>query len=480
MKITEDFIIQFTGNASAVANGRKLAAKGSYSDLSTSGDESLIFGSCAGSGKNPYQCSVDFTDEASPVPRCSCPSRQIPCKHAVGLLFCRLNGAVFTTREIPEEVKAKREKIQKRKEKSNEAIVEKPRTFTKAKAAAAIKKCRAQLEGLALAEKILHNIVLSGLHSMDAGQQKQLMVQVKELGNYYIGGVQAEFTELLAAAREGQTQQSFTGAVERVNKCYALLKKGKTYLECKIADYEAFPEMTATAEKDMLHSAIEEQLGYAWKLSELKEKGLYREQTELLQVAFNCYEETGRRQWVDEGIWFSLADGEIYKTYNYRPFRAARYIREEDSCFQITAVSELHIYPGDKNPRVRWDKSTLRDTGSADFQQILTFGEHDFAAVIKQVKGQIRSPLNDKHPIFLLHPAEYRESGQGQMVIVDQAGVSVPLRLELFGDLLKRISRQQVEGGALVCRFAQDPEDEVLYAVPLAAVSADGMVRFYY
>lgn len=75
MKITEDFIVKFTGNASTVANGRKLAAGGSYVELFRCQDGSLIFGSCAGSGKHPYQCSVDFSDEGNPIARCSCPSR---------------------------------------------------------------------------------------------------------------------------------------------------------------------------------------------------------------------------------------------------------------------------------------------------------------------------------------------------------------------------------------------------------------------
>lgn len=480
MKITEDFIIQFTGNASAVSNGRKLAAKKSYVNLYQSQDQTLLFGSCAGSGKNPYQCSVDFSDAEKPIPRCSCPSRQIPCKHVVGLLFCHLNGETFTPHEIPEDVLSKREKIQKRKEKSEEVKSEEPKPFTKAKATAAIKKCRMQLDGIGLAEKILHNIVLSGLHSIDAKNEKMFQEQVKELGNYYIGGIQAEFSELLMAAREGQKNQNFTEAVEHINQAYALLRKSKAHLANKIADYEAFPEMTKTAEPDMLHSSIEEQMGYAWKLAELREKGLYQENAELLQASFDCYDDVAKKQWVDEGIWISLKTGDIYRTFNYRPYRAKKYIREEDSFFPVLMTSELSIYPGDKNPRVRWEKSTQRDCTPKDYQAILKFAEHDFAAVLKNVKAQIKSPLNDKHPVYLLSPAQYGKTAGNQLVISDQKGVSVLLKPGKFGFLFERLAKQQVAGSGLVCRFTQSLEDEYLYADLLAVVNQNEIIRFKY
>jgi len=51
----------------------------------------VLWGLCAGSGKNPYQTVVDL---AGPAYRCSCPSRKFPCKHALGLLLNWANGSV--------------------------------------------------------------------------------------------------------------------------------------------------------------------------------------------------------------------------------------------------------------------------------------------------------------------------------------------------------------------------------------------------
>ncbi len=46
--------------------------------------DSLVWGKCQGSGKTPYQVTVDLTE---PAFKCSCPSRKFPCKHGVALLL---------------------------------------------------------------------------------------------------------------------------------------------------------------------------------------------------------------------------------------------------------------------------------------------------------------------------------------------------------------------------------------------------------
>ena len=51
----------------------------------------MVWGLCAGSGKQPYQTVVDMS---GPAYRCSCPSRKVPCKHALALLLNWANGDV--------------------------------------------------------------------------------------------------------------------------------------------------------------------------------------------------------------------------------------------------------------------------------------------------------------------------------------------------------------------------------------------------
>jgi hypothetical protein len=66
-----------------------LARPGSWSGTGAAGD--LVWGLCAGSGKNSYQAIADLT---GPAYRCSCPSRKSPCKHALALLLLWAAGVV--------------------------------------------------------------------------------------------------------------------------------------------------------------------------------------------------------------------------------------------------------------------------------------------------------------------------------------------------------------------------------------------------
>ena len=43
-----------------------------------------VWGLCQGSGKEPYQTQINLI---GPAFHCSCPSRNFPCKHALGLLL---------------------------------------------------------------------------------------------------------------------------------------------------------------------------------------------------------------------------------------------------------------------------------------------------------------------------------------------------------------------------------------------------------
>jgi hypothetical protein len=62
--------------------GAKLAVRGPWS--ATGHDERALWGLCQGSGKEPYRSSVDLHGTAF---QCTCPSRKLPCKHALGLML---------------------------------------------------------------------------------------------------------------------------------------------------------------------------------------------------------------------------------------------------------------------------------------------------------------------------------------------------------------------------------------------------------
>ena len=104
MTLTEQMILLQAPNPAAAENGRKLSKKGSFSLHCQTQDGGLYWAQCAGSGKTPYRVSIDWTVPEAPVCRCSCPSRQFPCKHALGLMFEQLAGKPFEPAEIPQDI----------------------------------------------------------------------------------------------------------------------------------------------------------------------------------------------------------------------------------------------------------------------------------------------------------------------------------------------------------------------------------------
>jgi hypothetical protein len=321
---------------------------------------------------------------------------------------------------------------------------------------------------------------MSGLQSLDAQQTILLQGQILELGNFYMPGLQASFSELLQAVSDSLKTQVYTEAIDKMNYIRSLLKKGKAHTLNKAADLEAFPNMGSSAESDISGTEIEEQLGYAWKLAELEERGLKRSNEEILQLSFNVVEDLGRRRWSDEGVWISLSDGRIFYTRNYRPFKAASRMKADDTTFAALTIADLYVYPGEINPRVRWESAVPRQAEFSDIAKVLSFARKDYAAVVKQVKNQSKNALSDKNPIFLLKTNRIVQSKDGDLALADQSGAAVSLKFEDFSYLLRKMSWNQLEGSAVVCRFGHDFSKSLLYAVPLSVVTKNGVVRLAY
>jgi hypothetical protein len=79
---TTQQVVALAPDAGSVSRARRLTDLRTWSDLGCT--DSLLWGKCQGSGKAPYQVTVDLTE---PAFRCTCPSRKLPCKHGVALLL---------------------------------------------------------------------------------------------------------------------------------------------------------------------------------------------------------------------------------------------------------------------------------------------------------------------------------------------------------------------------------------------------------
>ena len=194
--IDENFIDAMAPNANAIKNGRKLVGQKKFFDHSITDDGSIVFGKCSGSGKSAYECSVDFVDPAKPVSRCSCPSRQFPCKHCLGLLYAWVQApGDFKKAELPDDVASKREKAVKRaaKKKANEG---KPKPPRKVNLSALKKKLTTQIEALGLLDDLLRDMLNQGLGTHGQKAAASLADKAAQLRAAYLPGAELAIMRL--------------------------------------------------------------------------------------------------------------------------------------------------------------------------------------------------------------------------------------------------------------------------------------------
>jgi hypothetical protein len=82
-------VLGLASDAASAKAGQAQARTAKWSELGAS--DRALWGLCQGSGKHPYQTTVDLS---GPAYTCSCPSRKFPCKHALGLLLLWATGEV--------------------------------------------------------------------------------------------------------------------------------------------------------------------------------------------------------------------------------------------------------------------------------------------------------------------------------------------------------------------------------------------------
>ena len=83
-------------SAAALSASRPLTTVTKWAGLGA--DDRAVWGSCRGSGAEPYDAMVDHVGVSS---RCTCPSRRHPCKHVLALLLLWCNGDVADSAAPP-------------------------------------------------------------------------------------------------------------------------------------------------------------------------------------------------------------------------------------------------------------------------------------------------------------------------------------------------------------------------------------------
>ena len=152
-------------------------------------------------------------------------------------------------------------------------------------------------------------------------------------------------------------------------------------------------------------------------MAELEALGCQKENVNLVQLSFwVTYDET-RKEFIDTACWVDLESGEISMTYNYRPIKALKYVKEEDSVFDKLRIAKLVKYPGEGNPRVLWEGAEFLPILEADLCKIRSLASSSLKNEGKMAKNLLKNPLSD-YPTNQMHCRKVLPSKQFQQKTV--------------------------------------------------------------
>lgn len=490
-EITEQQILALAPNAAAASNGRKISQKGGFVKLERSEDDTLYMGECTGSGKSNYITSADYIDENNPVFRCSCPSRQFPCKHSLGLLYDMLAKKEFSICEIPEDIQKKREKKQAKENKATETAKpesemteEEKKKAEKKKASAAktaknarAKKLKTQLEGLDLVEKVVNDLMSAGLGTIGGASLKTYQQLAKQMGDYYLPGPQRLCNQLLieiTAFQKDQDESHYDTAISVLEKLWTLIRKSRQYINEKLEKDDVALEDTV----------LYEELGGIWKLSELEALGKSKKDASLMQLSFWVTYDEVAKEYVDTGCWADLDNGEIFMNYNYRPLKSLKHVKQEDSVFGVAKVPSAVFYPGDGNVRVRWDGAQIRGYEKEDYEAVFQHAVTSVRQEAKAVKNFLKNAMTQPMLIKLIAFNKIGKTGD-DFVLADKNNDTIllgnmPGMEETTLRLSMLPSAALLENQVLLGAFYYNKDNRRLMVQPLSIIIRGAVVRLLY
>ena len=253
-----------------------------------------------------------------------------------------------------------------------------------------------------------------------------------------------------------------------------------------------------------------EELGGVWKLEQLNDLGLKKEQARLVQLSFQVSFDAARKEYIDKGYWVDVDDGQIVHTCNYRPVKALKYVKQEDSCFGLLRIPVLSYYPGTTDRRVRWESASYEDIPETVYTGIMENAYRDLPTAMKAVKNEIKNTLSQGYcPVLVSYEeigmvkvgpiasdggsenreAEKEGAGREEETMVyamrDHSGNRVKLRspegMEDTVSMIPLLPHPSLyREGVLFGLAYYDSEDRQMGIHPCSVIKEDGIYRLLY
>jgi hypothetical protein len=459
--LTEEDIHRVAPDDKAIQAARDLVRSKKFVKPAVSPDGTWLLAQCKGSAL--YEVSVDL-GSGTPVGRCTCPSRKFPCKHALGLMLAYVAApGSFAEREPPAELAAKRQKQAQRAPKA-ESAEPAPR---KVNQEALAKKVAAQREGLDLLESLIVDLVSGGPWS-EPSRLERLERQSLQMSDAYLPGARVMLRRLVLLGGEAGLDEAERNAraTDLIGQLWATVQKGRNYLDGKLSGDEAQAEADAV---------VEELLGHAWHLAELREKGYTRQGLKLMELAYERDDDRAREERVETSHLIDLNDGAIYRAITYRPFKGLSRIAEQPSYTQPLAVREAAVYPGFLNRRVRWEKGAeqAEPASPSHVQAAFAAAAPEFEPALAAFRRQLKHPLAPREAVVLVRCKAVGRVGD-RVVVEDAAGARLEaVDLRDGDDNVANLARAagMIPQPALLARLHLRPVANAIVAQPLAALS---------
>jgi hypothetical protein len=471
--ITEDMVRGLAPDDATWQKAEELARSDRLASPGVSADGTWLLADAKGSGKEPYHVSADFVDPNNPVLRSNSPSRQSPDKYTLAMLlkYARQPDS-FGTREPSDDLVAKREK----KVAADERKKFGPGAPKREKKSAADKLLAAQRDGLEVLDRLLVELVAAG-HWFEEGRVEKLERQAKNLGDAHLPAATHTLRRLLLLGKQkgiGDEERQFLGT-DLIGQLYAIVQRTRTYLDGKL------PPGESQAEADAL---IEEVLGRPWQLSDLKEKGYWKTDLSLYELAYERTDDDSRQQRIEVSNLIDLNTGDILQAIAHRPYKGLNPVPEQPSYTAPLKVSEAAIYPGFLNRRVAWEKGA-ESVGRPSPQSLETaynLAVPDIGAVLEAFREQLKHPLAPREAVVFLQLERVGRIGDRAVVLEDAAGN----RLEAAdrrkdysnaANLVRAMGMLGREKPAVLVRLFVQPVSNTIVALPLAALTPKHHLR---
>jgi hypothetical protein len=437
LTLTESMLTTLAPSEQALHDGKNLTKK--LKNLAKSEDNSLLFGQCQGSGKNPYELSIDLNTGADhPTMRCNCPSRQHPCKHVLGFAHAFVsNPNSFTVRVPPQDLLDKRQKLADKNAKKEGGDTTEAKATTTAEAKAPVKKgpnkeaqrkkAEGQKEALETLEKFTIDLVTAGVGGLSAKQIKSIQDQSNRVSDADLPGPRDLLRKLANLVQDDdlslELKQARMGLL--LTQLWATVRKGQKLLE------EKLEEGDSKADNDAF---IESVLGRKWLLPDLIKSGYAVTERSFLELAHERTEDKILENRLTTGYLLDLDDGSIPMERTIIPYQALHVadIKHRLSRPGVFHVKEAALYPTTAlNRRVRWNEKdftllTERARAADDYAKVHKLAK-PLDASLKAYKEQLKNILLPQEAVVLVASAQLGLSGK-QLTMVDAAGQRLTIK----------------------------------------------------